>query len=157
MIPHKSRAYRAILDLAYAILFKEGRIPAVNETTVKCAPKGSMDQMGHALQHIIYAYATAAEDDIIFATKQDIKDGFWRLVAEEGGEWNFAYVLPSEEGKSTQLVVPTLLQMGWTESPLFFNVASETACHVGEDYAQAPIGLLHTHKFHQFTSTMPEY
>ena len=54
-------------------------------------------------------------------------------MAEEGEEWNFAYVLISKEGKPAQLVVPTSLQMGWTESPVFFNVASETARDVRED------------------------
>ncbi|EJK57145.1 hypothetical protein THAOC_22844, partial [Thalassiosira oceanica] len=53
----------------------------VNETTTKTAPRGSMDQMGQALQRLIYAYATADEDKPIFAAKEDIKDGFWRLVA----------------------------------------------------------------------------
>lgn len=56
------------------------------------------------------------------------------------GEWDFAYVLPSKEGKPTKLVVPTLLQMGWTESPVFFNIASETARYIAEDYTQASIG-----------------
>jgi hypothetical protein len=29
-----------------------------------------------------------------------------------GEEWNFAYVLPQEDGKPITLVVPTSLQMG---------------------------------------------
>ena len=53
-----------------------------------------MDQMGHVLNRIIYAYAEVEEEDIIFTGKMDVKDGFWRCVAAEGQEWNFAYVLP---------------------------------------------------------------
>ena len=36
--------------------------------------------------------------DIMFS-KLDIKDGFWRMVCEEGEEWNFAYVLPNHKGE----------------------------------------------------------
>ena len=157
MIPHKSKPYRAILDLSYPIQFRDGYIAPVNETTTKTAPRGSMDQMGQALQRLIYAYATAEEDKPIFAAKEDIKDGFWRLVAEEGAEWNFAYVLPQEAGQPTKIVVPTSLQMGWIESPGFFNVPSETGRDVAEHYAAAPIGSLPNHKFLPHTQSMPEY
>ena len=157
MIPHKSKPYRAILDLSFPIQFQEGTIAPVNETTTKTAPQGSMDQMGQALQRLIYAYATADKDKPIFAAKEDIKDGFWRLVAEEGAEWNFAYVLPQAEGQPKKIVVPTSLQMGWIESPGFFNVPSETGRDVAEHYAAAPIGSLPDHKFLSHTKAMPEY
>ena len=69
MIPHKSKPYRAILNLSYPIQFRDGTIAPVNETTTKTAPRGSMDQMGQALQQLIYAYATADKDQPIFAAK----------------------------------------------------------------------------------------
>ena len=72
--------------------------------------------MGHVLNHIIYTYTEAEEDDIFFAEKTDVKDGFWRCFAAEGQEWNFAYVLPQKKGESIRLVIPTLLQMGLIES-----------------------------------------
>jgi hypothetical protein len=50
--------------------------------------------------------------------KWDIKDGFWRMDCKAEEEYNFAYVLPQAAGKPIVLVVPTLLQMGWVESPL---------------------------------------
>ena len=53
-----------------------------------------MDQMGHVLNRIIYAYAEVEEEDIIFAGNTHVKDGFWRYVAAEGQEWNFIYMLP---------------------------------------------------------------
>jgi hypothetical protein len=67
----------------------------VNDTTVKLAPQGALDQRGHALSRIIYAFAEAEEDAKIFMAKWDIKDGFWQLNCEVGEEFNFAYVLPS--------------------------------------------------------------
>ena len=51
MIPHKSRMFRAILDLSFSLRLKDGSvIPSVNETTMLEAPAGAIDQMGHVLQ-----------------------------------------------------------------------------------------------------------
>ena len=94
LIPHKSRMFRAILDLSFAIRLRTGEVevPSVNSTSVKTAPAGAIDQMGHALSRLIHAFAHAPEDAKIFAAKWDIKDGFWRLDCQEGEEWNFAYM-----------------------------------------------------------------
>jgi hypothetical protein len=55
MIPHKSRKYRAILDLSFRLRLKDGGvIPSVNENTTLEAPAGAIDQMGHALSRIIH-------------------------------------------------------------------------------------------------------
>ncbi len=43
---------------------------------------------------IIHVFAEAKEDTRIFMAKWNIKDGFWRLDAEDSAEWNFAYDLP---------------------------------------------------------------
>ena len=149
MVPHKSRPYRAILDLSFAIrLSTTTVVPSVNSTSVKTAPRGAIDQIGHVLPRIIHAFATADEDAKIFMAKWDIKDGFWRLDCEEGEEWNFAYVLPSSFGTDDiKLVVPTSLQMGWIESPPYFCTASETARDVAAWYAELPIGEQPDHKF----------
>jgi hypothetical protein len=101
--------------------------------------------MGHSLQRIIHAFAQAPEDAKIFAAKWDIKDGFWRLDCQEGEEWNFAYVLPQDEGKPIKLIVPTSLQMGWIESPPFFCAASETGRDVAVEYLETPMGSLPEH------------
>ena len=94
MIPHKSRLFRAILDLSNRIRrAMDGYIPSVNEASEKTAPKGACDQLGHALMRLIHAFAEADEDMKIFLAKWDIKDGFWRLDCEEGEQWNFCYVL----------------------------------------------------------------
>jgi hypothetical protein len=47
------------------------------------------------------------------------------IVAEEE-RWNFCYVLPTPPGDPIQIVVPSALQMGWTESPGFFAAPTET-------------------------------
>ncbi len=36
-----------------------------------------------------------------------VHKGWVSVVAKQGEEWNFAYVLPDIEGQQVQLVVPT--------------------------------------------------
>ena len=148
MIPHKSKPYRPILDLSFGLqITPHEKIPSVNESSVKAAPAGAIDQLGHSLARIIHAFAQADDDKKIFMAKWDIKDGFWRLDCEEGAEWNFAYVLPQKEGEPIKLVIPTSLQMGWIESPPYFCAASETGRDIASQYAEAPVGSLENHKF----------
>ena len=147
-IPHKSKAFRSILDLSFRLRLRSGGILAsVNDSTVKLAPQGALDQLGHALSRIIHAFAEAEEDDKIFMAKWDIKDGFWRMDCAEGEEYNFAYVLPQEDGKPVTLVMPTSLQMGWVESPPYFCTATETARDIAATYCDTPVGSLPSHKF----------
>ena len=69
-IPHKSKQFCSILDLSFNLRLKQGGIvPSVNVTTIKTAPKGAIDQLGHALTCIIYAFAEAKEDACIFMAK----------------------------------------------------------------------------------------
>jgi hypothetical protein len=118
-IPHTPKDYQSILDLSFRLRLKNGGVRAsVNNTTEKRAPAGAIDQIGECLSYIIHALAEADEDAKIFMAKWDIKDGFWQMDCAAGEEWNFAYVLPQEEGQPTTHVVPTSLQMGWVESPL---------------------------------------
>ncbi len=153
-IPHKSRGFRSILDLSFRLRLKNGGILlSVNDTTVKTAPKGALDQLGHALGRNIHAFAETANtaDVKIFMAKWDVKDGFWRMMCEDKEEWNFAYVLPQCDGEPIKLVVPTSLQMGWVESPPHFCAASETARDIAMDYANTNIGSLPPHKFTHYT------
>ena len=161
MVPHKSRAYRAILDLLFNVRLPDGTsAPSVNATTIKTAPKGSVDQLGHALNRLIHAFANTPSEAPIYMAKWDIKDGFWRLNCEEGQEWNFAYVQPSSHHATPTnptLVIPTSLQMGWIESPAYFCTASETARDVATVYIDTPVGSLPPHKFCGYTQTSDDY
>lgn len=49
-----------------------------------------------------------------------------------------------------RLVVPSALQMGWTESPDFFCSASETVRDVAEDLRAEPQGSLSPHPLEEF-------
>jgi hypothetical protein len=158
VMPHKSKAYRSILDLSFHLRLKNGGVrAAVNDTIKKTSPKGAIDQIGEALSCIIHAFAEADKNAKIFMVKWDIKDGFWHMDCTEGEEWNFAYVLPQAEGKPTKLVVPTSLQMGWVESPQYFCAATKTTRDVAMDYTENPLNLLPPHKFVKYTIGDPEY
>jgi hypothetical protein len=147
-VPHKSKLFRSILDLSFNLRLKQGGIiPSVNATMIKTASKGAIDQLGHSLTCIIHAFAESEEATHIFMAKWDIKDGFWRLDAEDGAEWNFSYVLPQHTGQPCYLVVPTSLQVGWVESPPFFCAALEMAKDVAQDYCETKMGTLPPHKF----------
>ena len=87
MIPHKSRAFRAILDLV-----------DMNELSVETMPSGAIDQLGHSLIRIIHTFMQADNDAEIFMTEWDVKDGFWRLDCQEGEEWILCNVLPQKKG-----------------------------------------------------------
>ena len=159
MVPHSSRPFRAILDLSFPVrLSPTSVVPLVNNTTVKTAPKGAIDQIGHVLPRIIHAFAAAEDDAKIFMAKWDIKDGFWRLDCEQGEEWNFAYVQPSTaRTNNVSLVVPTSLQMGWIESPPYFCAASETARDVASQYAELPRDKWTNHPLLHHTTTHDDY
>ena len=86
MVPHKSRLFRAILDLSFSLKMSTHQIPSVNESTEKTSPNGTLDQMGTVLPRVIAAVAQTAEGEVVYFAKYDIKDGFWRLECEEGAE-----------------------------------------------------------------------
>ena len=58
-VPHKSRDYRMILDLSFALRMCGYEIPAVNEETNPLAPEEALVMLGSALPRMI---ATIAEE-----------------------------------------------------------------------------------------------
>ena len=133
MIPHKSRKFRGILDLSFHVKTNKSKNQnSVNESTTKLAKQESMTQLGQALKRIIATLADGQNKQKQFIySKLDIKDGFWRMIVNTADAWNFCYVIPDKNNNklndNTKIVVPNILQMGWTESPPFFCAASETA------------------------------
>ncbi len=138
----------SILDLSFRLQLKHGDfLDLVNDTTVKLALQGSLDQLQHALSRIIHAFAESDDNAKMFMVKWDIKDRFLKMDCQAGEEYNFSYLLPQDEGKPTTLVVQTSLQMGWVESPPYFCAATETARDVASGFCNTPFGSLPHHKF----------
>ena len=53
MIPHKSRKYRAILDLSFALKVEGWDLTLVNEATKETSPYEALEQVGKVIPHII--------------------------------------------------------------------------------------------------------
>ncbi len=86
-IPHKSKQFCSILDLSFHLKLIRGEtLPSVNSTTIKTAPKGAINQLGHSLSRIIHAFAETNDDAKIFLAKWDIRDGFWQMDNGAGAE-----------------------------------------------------------------------
>ena len=132
MIPHKSRKFRAILDLSFQLRLKGKKQKSVNSGTNKQAPQKAMAGLGNALKRIIHEMGQNYNPAFPYKfAKCDIKDGFWRMVVHPNDAYNFCYVLPPKTKNASIddliLVIPDSLQMGWCESPPFFCAATETA------------------------------
>jgi len=142
-IPHKSRLFRAILDLSFQLRLRGVKLPSVNAETVPLSDHKAMEQMGKVLWRLVATIAGTKNNHtpIVFA-KWDIKDGFWRLVVSEEDSWNFCYVLPRvNEDDPIEIVRPICLQMGWSESPPLFCTASETARDIAQEKSETTIPL----------------
>ena len=152
-IPHKTRQFRAILDLSFVLQSLRHNLRSVNDATKSLSHPAALDQLGHVLPRLfrLLAWAPHEQGPLMFQ-KLDIKDGFWRGVVEQGGEWNFCYVLPKlDPTEATQLVVPNCLQMGWAESPGYFCTGSETARDVSEHLCGMPLGTFPAHDLEDLT------
>ena len=67
MIPHKSRLFRAILEFSFSVrLASRHNVYPVDESSVKTVLSGAIDQLGHALMQVIYAFAQAERDAIFY-------------------------------------------------------------------------------------------
>jgi hypothetical protein len=56
--------------LSFHLQLKQGGIlPSVNATTIKTAPRGAIDQLGHSLTCIIRAFAKTNDEARIFMAK----------------------------------------------------------------------------------------
>jgi hypothetical protein len=150
MIPHKSKAFRCILDLSFTLHHEGTSYASVNATTNPLAKAEAMAQLGFCLQRLVATIADNFNPNKPFMfSKLDIKDGFWRMRVSDEDAWNFCYVLPSlkpvDNEDDIELVVPNSLQMGWCESPPFFCSGSETARDIIEEILLDP--SLPAHRF----------
>ena len=66
-IPHKSKAFRSILDLSFSLkLTPNRRVTSVNKNSKKTAPGGAIDQIGRVLLRLIRAFDEAPDCAKIF-------------------------------------------------------------------------------------------
>ena len=83
MILHKSRKYREILDLSFALKVAGWDLPSVNKATKETAE--ALEKVRTVMPCIIEELATAPlSEDTIHFSKLDIKYRFWRMVCAVG-------------------------------------------------------------------------
>jgi len=104
MIPHKSRAFRCILDLSFQLNLKGKKMPSVNSATAKLAPREGMVQLGQALKCLIVPMAAnRSKGTPLQFAKLDIKDGFWRMAVGNEDRGIFAMYFHQKTTKLTSM------------------------------------------------------
>lgn len=131
VVPQEGRRGRIILDLSFPVTRMVDGKPtvvqaSVNESTRIQAPQEPVKEIGKVFDRLCGFMKAVPPGKHILFSKEDISDGFWRLVVSEEDCFNFAYVLPQPPGEPLRIVVPAALQMGWVESPGYFCCATET-------------------------------
>ena len=108
--------------------------PSVNDSTVPHAPPEAM-QFGRALPRILRDVRHAnPKFGPTRASKQDIKDGFYRLFLRVLDCLRLALVLPRYEGEEQLIAIPMACTMGWVQSPPTFCTMSETICDLANKF-----------------------
>jgi hypothetical protein len=149
VVPQKDRHGRLILDLSFPVYPERTQAnprpepvqQGVDATTERLAPDKPVKEIGNAFRRILNLLFEAESDEIVMLSKIDLSDGFWRMLVEALGAWNFCYVMPDPPGSPIRIVVPSALQMGWAESPAYFCVATETACDIIQGLVSAQVEL----------------
>jgi hypothetical protein len=147
VVPQVGRRGRIILDLSFPVYQDlDGVITitqeSVNDTTVLQAPSDPVKEIGKVLPRLLqYMRDTPVGLHILFC-KLDISDGFWRLTVRPEDSFNFAYVLPQQEGEPVRIVVPSAVQMGWVENPSLFCTVTESARDITQHLVDANVDLL---------------
>ena len=133
MVPQTDRRGRIILNLSAQIpLSRKTRAkpaivhPSVNETTTPAEHQYGCKRLGTALPALLSFMFTTDPTWKILWHKIDLSDGFWRMVVEQGAEYNFVYQLPPKPGVETlYFALCSALQMGWMNSPAYFCGTTE--------------------------------
>ena len=146
VVPQVGRRGRIILDLSFPVYQNvDGTVTiiqnSVNDTTAITAPTIPVKEIGKVLHRLLYFMKMTRSGEWILFSKLDISDGFWRLVVRRKDSFNFAYVLPQPPGQPIRIVVPSAVQMGWTESPSYFCAVTESARDITQHLIDNNISL----------------
>ena len=120
VVPCKNRQRRIILYSSfpfYSGRSKKGADPiqeSVNETTERLAPDAPVKKNVNVFRRLLHFINLVGTEDIFILAKINLLDGLWRILVEEYGKWDFAYMMPDPPGIPIRFVVPSALQMGWT-------------------------------------------
>jgi hypothetical protein len=124
VVPQRERRPRLILD--YSFPAKNN----VNNSSLNLAPAHAM-QFGKALPRILQrlVYYNALCGPPLMA-KLDLADGYYRVPLSPSAALELAVVLPGDGAHRQLIGIPLSLPMGWTYSPPYFCVFTETATDI---------------------------
>jgi hypothetical protein len=107
----------------------------INQETLKLAAQESM-QFGKAVERITRVVLHANKRfGPCHAYKGDMSDGFYRIGITTSGSLKLAVLLPAFPGLPPLVAIPLVLPMGWTDSPPYFSMFTETVCDLtNEDF-----------------------
>jgi hypothetical protein len=121
VVPQRERRPRVIVDYSFF---------GINSETAILAPREAM-QFGKALDRILRMIVEAnPAHGHVYLLKIDIADGFYRIWINSDDIPSLAVSLPPMHGNEPLLALPLVLPMGWTESPPYFTVATETVADI---------------------------
>jgi hypothetical protein len=137
VVPQRNRRGRLILNLSAGVELPPKRIPggrrkqkrsqaSVNDTTTPAVNQEAVKRLGSTMADaLLFQFESPCNWEVRWS-KIDLSDGFWRMIVQAGQENNFVYELPKHpKHPGKWFVIPSALQMGWTNSPAFFCAATE--------------------------------
>jgi hypothetical protein len=124
VVPQWEHRRRVIVD--YSFYF-------VNQDTLKMGPEESM-QFGKAVEQLLQAAVQAyPKFGPLMQYKLNISDGFYRIALYTSGVQRLGVMLPDFPGLPPLVASPLVLPMGWTDSPPFFCLFTETICDLANE------------------------
>jgi hypothetical protein len=133
VVPQRERCPRVIVDYSFF---------GVNADTPKLGPETAM-QFGKAIERLlITAGRSHPKFGPLLHYKVDISDGFYRITLSTSGVKKLGVLLPTFPGMPPLVAFPLVLPMGWTNSPPFFCVFTETICDLTNEGLQKNVRYL---------------
>lgn len=124
LVPQRDRRDRIVVDYSYW---------GTNDASVPTAPPEAM-QFGRALQRVLQKiYDADPKHGAVHLMKLDVADGFYRVWLRARDAPSLGVALPAMPGQPKLVAIPTVLPMGWTQSPPYFCSLTETVADVTND------------------------
>ena len=147
VVPQRNRRPRTIVDYSFWFL---------NEETLREHLPDSM-QFGRAFDRLLYQLETAdTRRGPIFIMKADLSDGFYRVPLQLDLIPKLGALLPKCPDEEQLIAFPTVLPMGWSNSPPLFCIPTETATDLANERFHAPLPSdLPPHHLEGYANTKP--
>lgn len=129
---------------------------SVNDSTIAHAPPEAM-QFGRTLPRFLYDVRHAnPKFGPPRANKNDVKDGFYRMLLKARDCLRLALVLPKYKDEMQLVGIPLACTMGWVQSPPTFCVMSETVCDLANQAIRSGQRPSETHRLEAQAACMDD-